>query len=601
VKAFNDSVIYFIVVDRFFNSDPANDKGRNPESTDPSRKDWFKYWGGDIGGVLAKLDYLKELGAGAVWLTPLFEQARGLVDAEGRGIAAYHGYWARDFKRLDEHLISDPAEARVFASDNTIVARLSKALRSREMKLIFDIVCNHSSPTHCPDEAGKVSKGELYDDGKLLTSYDNDTLGWYHRNGNVTDWNSVSQVETREFCGLADFDEHHIGYRTYIKDVMKLWLDKGADGLRVDTVKHMPLWFWQEFVSDMLTHKPDLFVFGEWFQGGCNDPASVHFNNKSGMGMLDFSLQRGLEDCLARNLYRGFFMVDDVFKKDCLFDDCHRLVTFIDNHDMPRFLSAGATPRRMELALALILTCRGTPCIYYGTEQYLNNSTAGGNDPYNRPMMEGWDTATPAFRLIKALSSVRKENRAVQRGSQRVKYLSEDLYAFTRVYRSSACLTVLNKGPKTMVTLNDIEFPDGVYKDALSDRAIRVCGGVIENLRLDADAAMVFSHLGEVKRHGGLTVSFMLNGLETAYGTSLKVIGNCPELGSWDVQKAFPLEYVNQNLWMGDIDIVESAGRQITYKFIAVNSDGSTQYEDCIAHARLLPAEGYVINRHKWS
>ncbi|MFA6434963.1 MAG: alpha-amylase family glycosyl hydrolase [Elusimicrobiales bacterium] len=600
MKAFNDSVIYFIVVDRFFNSDPANDAGRNPAATDLTRKDWFKYWGGDLGGVLAKLDYLKELGAGAVWLTPLFEQARGLVDAEGRGIAAYHGYWARDFKRLDEHLISDPADARMFASGATIVDRLSKAMRSKEMKLIFDIVCNHSSPPGSA-EGGKVSKGELYDDGLLLTSYDNDSLGWYHRNGTVSDWNDAAQVENGELCGLADFDESRIGYRTYIKDVMKLWVDKGADGLRVDTVKHMPLWFWQEFVSDLLAHKPGLFIFGEWFQGGCNDPASVHFANKSGMGMLDFSLQRGLEDCLARNLYRGFFMVDEVFKKDRLLDDCHRLVTFIDNHDMPRFLSSGATPRRLELALALILTCRGTPCIYYGTEQYLNDPTNGGVDPYNRPMMKDWNTSTPAFRLIKALSAVRKENRAVQRGSQRVKYLSEDLYAFTRVYRSSAALTVLNKGPKTALSLKNLEFPDGVYKDALSGRSARVSGGMIEGLQLGADTAMVFSHPGEARRRGGLTVGFMLNGLETVYGQSVKVIGNCPELGCWDVDKAFPLEYVNENLWMGDLDLAESAGREITYKFIAAGPDGAMLYEDRPAHARRLPAEGYVIHQHRWS
>jgi len=550
---------------------------------------------------MAKLDYLKELGAGAVWLTPLFEQVHGLVDAEGRGIAAYHGYWAKDFKRLDEHLVSDPADERVFASKTTIVDRLAAALHGKDMKLIFDIVCNHSSPAHRPDEGCNVHKGELFDDGKLLTSYENDTLGWYHRNGEVSDWGNVSQVENREFCGLADFNESSIGYRDYIKDAIKQWVDKGADGLRVDTVKHMPLWFWQEFVSDMVFHKPGLFVFGEWFQGGCNDPASVHFVNTSGMGMLDFSLQRGLEDCLARNLYRGFFMVDDVFWKDRLFDDCHRLVTFIDNHDMPRFLSAGATPARMEMALALILTCRGTPCIYYGTEQYLNDPTNGGVDPYNRPMMEKWDTGTPAFKLIKALSKVRRENRAVQRGSQRVKSLSENIYAYTRVYRSCVCLTVLNKGPKTEITLNNIELPDGVHRDVISGRGVTVKSSKIKDLQLAPDTAMVFSHVGDIKRHGGLSISFMLNGYETPYGASLKVTGNCPELGSWDVKKAFPLEYVNENLWMGDLDMGESAGREIIYKFIVSRSDGSTLHEDRPAHARCLPREGYVVHRHKWS
>ena len=133
-----------------------------------------------------------------------------------------------------------------------------------------------------------------------------------------------------------------------------MWVDKGGDGLRVDTVKHMPLWFWQEFVSDMLLHKPELFIFGEWFQGGCSDDDSVHFANKSGMGMLDFALQRAIEDCLAKNIYSGFYLVEEIFRRDCFFDDCHKLVTFIDNHDMPRFLSAGGTPKRMDLALALI-------------------------------------------------------------------------------------------------------------------------------------------------------------------------------------------------------------------------------------------------------
>jgi cyclomaltodextrin glucanotransferase len=216
-------------------------------------------------------------------------------------------------------------------------------------------------------------------------------------------------------------------------------------------------------------------------------------------------------------------------------------------------------------------------------------------------MMEKWDTDTPAFRLIKALSKVRRENRAVQRGSQRVKSLSENIYAYTRVYRSSVCLTVLNKGPKTAITLNNIELLDGVHRDVISGRGVSVKGNKIENLQLEPDTALVLSHVGEIKRHGGLTISFMLNGFETAYGASLKVTGNCPELGSWDVKKAFPLEYVNENLWMGDLDMGESAGREIIYKFLVSNPDGSTLYEDRPAHARCLPLEGYVIHQHKWS
>jgi len=601
MRPFNDSVIYFAVVDRFHNGHAGNDGGCYPESCDPTHTDWFKYWGGDLSGVVQKLDYLKELGCSALWLTPIFDQIDGLVDVEGRGMAGYHGYWAKDFKRLDEHLAGSPDDVRVFASENTVVDRLVRSMRDLDMKLVLDIVCNHSSPSQRVDTGGRPTKGEIYDDGKLLTSYDDDKLGWYHRNGGVRDWNNKGQVETAELAGLADFNESKIGYRNYIKDAMRLWLDKGVDAFRVDTVKHMPQWFWQEFVSDMVFHKPDLFIFGEWFQGGCWDGLSVNFANKSGMGMLDFALQRGLEDCLARSHGQGFELVDNVFKNDHLFDDCRHLVTFIDNHDMPRFMSAGATERRVDLALALILTCRGTPCIYYGTEQYLHNDTNGGADPYNRPMMEKWDISTPAFRLVKRLAALRRENPAIQRGSHRQKYLTPDVYAYTRVYRGSCCLAVFNRGPETRVTLEKIELPDGIYKNLLSDQAVTVRDGRIENLALGRDSVFVAAYRAPAREKGALELTFLLNGFRTEYGQHVKVIGNCPELGNWDLEKGFRLEYINENTWLGNIAMPQSAGKPIVYKFVVEKDGDGVLYENRPAHARLLPAGGFMELQHRWS
>ena len=602
MRPFNDGVIYFAVVDRFYNGNPENDRGRNPDSYDPSRSDWFRYWGGDLNGVIMKLDYLRELGVSAVWLTPLFDQADGLVDVEGRGMAAYHGYWARDFKRLDEHLAGSPEDVRVFASDDTVVDRLVRAMRGMGMRLVLDIVCNHSSPAQRVDTGGRPTKGEIYDDGVPLTSYDDDRLGWYHRNGGVRNWNDKAQVEGSELCGLADFNESRIGYRNYIKDAMRLWLDKGADAFRVDTVKHMPLWFWQEFVSDMLFHKPELFIFGEWFQGGCYDDLSVQFANRSGMGMLDFGLQRALEDCLARGAGAGFELVENVFRRDALFDDVRHLVTFIDNHDMPRFMSAGAGERRVDMALALILTCRGTPCVYYGTEQYLHNDTNGGQDPYNRPMMERWSTDTPAFLLIKKLAAVRKENPAVQYGSHRTKSLSPEVYAYTRVYRDNCCLAVFNRGPQTRINLEGVELPDGEHLDVLSGRPLAVKGGRIEGLELGRDSALVVQYKGTPRRHNGLELTFILNGFRTSFGQRVKVIGNCPELGGWDREKAFPLEYINENMWIGHLPVKESAGRPIAYKFMVEDEGGGGLfYENRPAHFRHLPAGGFLELKHAWS
>ena len=120
---FRQETIYFIVVDRFCDGDPENNEGPNPELFDPERQDWGKYWGGDLQGVIDKLDYLKNLGVTALWLTPLFEQVEALfVDN-----AAMHGYWTRDFKRLNPRYIGkgeDPSLNRTQEQKNTTFDRL---------------------------------------------------------------------------------------------------------------------------------------------------------------------------------------------------------------------------------------------------------------------------------------------------------------------------------------------------------------------------------------------------------------------------------------------------------------------------------------------
>src|SRR5688572_16858405 len=93
---FRGELIYFIVVDRFFDGDPNNNSGQDPKLYDPERKDYGKYWGGDLQGVIEKLGYLEQMGVTAVWLTPLFEQIEAMVWDS----APIHGYWTRDFKRI---------------------------------------------------------------------------------------------------------------------------------------------------------------------------------------------------------------------------------------------------------------------------------------------------------------------------------------------------------------------------------------------------------------------------------------------------------------------------------------------------------------------
>ncbi|NJK59579.1 MAG: cyclomaltodextrin glucanotransferase, partial [Oscillatoriales cyanobacterium SM2_1_8] len=381
---FRQETIYFVIVDRFYDGNGDNNAGPNPALFDPSRTQWGKYWGGDLQGVLAKLDYLKSLGVTALWLSPLFEQVEDLMLGT---MAAMHGYWTKDFKRVNPRFLAQGESNSMGAC--SALTRLIEEMHRRGMKLILDIVCNHSSPNV------NGQKGRLYDDGVLIADFDQDDRGWYYHNPEITDWEDEHQLLYYEMAGLATFNESNIEFRNYIKSAIKLWLDLGVDALRVDTVKHMPLWFWQEFVSDMQSHKPSVFLFGEWGFSKPQDAPSVEFANRSGMSILDFGFCEAVRSAIALNAPGGFHLVQNLLNQDGLYRNATELVTFLDNHDMPRFLSLNGDGELLRLAVGLLLTSRGIPCLYYGTEQYLHNDAHGGHDPYNRPMMTAWDETPP--------------------------------------------------------------------------------------------------------------------------------------------------------------------------------------------------------------
>ncbi|HEY9860512.1 MAG TPA: alpha-amylase family glycosyl hydrolase [Candidatus Obscuribacterales bacterium] len=590
---FRQETIYFIVVDRFHDGDPDNSVGPNAELYDPERQDWGKYWGGDLQGVIDKLDYLKNLGVTAIWLTPLFEQVEELFVAQ----AAIHGYWTKDFKRINPRFIAegeDPSLNNTQETRNTTFDRLIEEMHKRRMKLVLDIVCNHSNP----DFSGK--KGELYDDGVKIADFNDDKDNWYHHYGEVTNWEDEWQVQNCELSGLATFNENNIQYRNYIKSAIKQWLDRGVDALRVDTVKHMPIWFWQEFNADILSHKPDVFIFGEWIFSSPFSDRSVEFANESGMTMLDFGLCLAIRSTLAQGSDLGFQEIQTIFDLDYRYNGANELITFIDNHDMPRFQSLNSDPELVRVAIALIMTCRGIPCIYYGTEQYLHDDTNGGDDPYNRPMMNQWDTDTPLYRDIRLLSGLRRLNPAVSMGGQWQRYLTPNIYCYIRRYRDSVCFVAMNRGEASQVPEVATDLPDGEHTCVLTRRKFEVVDGKLINLELEPRDVIVLSHVGE-RVKGQTIVRAQLNGVQTKLGERIAVIGDCPELGNWDIAKAYPLEYINTNTWFGEIPFNESAGKLINYKYVLLREGQSPIRENIVSRRWVIASEGTVKWRDTWS
>jgi cyclomaltodextrin glucanotransferase len=590
---FRQETLYFIVVDRFYDGDRSNSEGENAELYDPTRQDWGKYWGGDLQGVIDKLDYLKSMGVTAIWLTPLFEQIEELFV----GNAAMHGYWTKDFKRMNPRFIAngeEPSLNKTQETKNTTFDRLIAELHERKMKLVLDIVCNHSSP----DISG--TKGELYDDGVKIADFNDDEQHWYHHYGEVQDWENEWQVQNCELSGLATFNENNIEYRNYIKSAIKQWLDRGVDALRVDTVKHMPIWFWQEFTGDMYNHKPDVFIFGEWIFSHPYDDRSVEFANNSGMTMLDFGLCVAIREALAQGAEGGFHLIQEIFDQDYRYNGATELITFIDNHDMPRFQSLNSDPAILKVAITLIMTSRGIPCIYYGTEQYLHDDTNGGQDPYNRPMMENWDTDSEIYRYMRLLSGLRRLNPAISMGSQWQKYITPDVYSYVRRYRDSLCFVLLNRGEAVTIPEVETELPDGEHTCVMTRNKYEVKDGKIYDLQLEERGVIVLSRVGE-RVKGQTIVRVQLNGVQTQLGETIVVIGDCPELGNWDIGKGYPLEYINSNTWFAEIPFDESAGKLISYKYAMLREGRSPLRENLMNRRWVIAKEGTVKWRDTWA
>lgn len=588
-----------IVLDRFHRGPVGTDCRATDPLSDPQRRDPQRFWGGNLPGLVEKLPYLKELGIGAIWTTPLFEQVRGLASGGGPPRAPYHGYWTRDFQRIEPRWLAHPQRNRVFAGECGELERLIEAVHAEGMRLVLDFVCNHSSPRTSD------GKGRLFDDGELVADFDDDPDHWYLHYGPITDWKDSWQLQHGDLEGLATFNPDHHPWRDYIRRAAMRWLGIGLDALRVDTAKHMPLWFWQEFCGDLDRCFPRVFRFGEWIHAHPDDEASVEFANRSGMAMLDYGLANAIRDCFAEDGRPesphdrlGFVRVKQILQCDGRYECASELITFIENHDLPRLQSLGVDGRGLELAVILLLTSRGIPCLYYGCEQYLHCDRNGGTDPWNRPMMATWER-TPLFDIISTLAHERRGNDAVAFGGQFIEYLSRDCLIFLRRYRDSRLLVLLNKGPKRRLELEGLDFPDGRHTCLLSGESCEVRGGRL-SVSLAQQGAMVLSRRGPPA--GDRCVRIEVAGVETRPGETLALSGSCPEFGEWDLRRAIALEPLNARAWIGEIPLQDSFEQEVGYKLVILPArDGEApRRENRVVRQRLLPRSGFAKWRDHW-
>jgi glycosidase len=418
-----DEIIYFLLPDRFENGDQSNDRGglggdRLVSGFDPTSAGF--YHGGDLKGVLSRLDYLQSLGATAIWLGPVFRN-KPVQGGPGAESAGYHGYWVTDFTRVDPH----------FGTSEDLRA-LVTAVHARGMKIYLDIIVNHTADVikyrecplnDCPYRSRAdfpysrrggvhgeaINPGFLGDDrehqtaenfGKLtrpdyaytpyvprgeenvkVPAWLNDPI-YYHNRGNTTFSGESSLFG--DFSGLDDLmTENPRVVRGFI-DIYGAWIEGyGIDGYRIDTVRHVNPELWQAFVPAMLKRArargiPNFHIFGE-----VSDPALLaQYTRVDGLpAVLDFAFAAAVRKAVAGS--EGTQVLARVFDDDSLYEGgaaaALQLPTFISNHDQGRFawfvrtahpgIADDEVLKRVRLAYAMLFTLRGVPVVYYGDEQ----------------------------------------------------------------------------------------------------------------------------------------------------------------------------------------------------------------------------------------
>ncbi len=454
---FESMVMYFLMVDRFNNGNPSNDKPLNIPEVHPKAD----YFGGDLAGVTQKIQegYFQDLGTNTVWLSPITqnpEGAFGKYPEPQTSFSAYHGYWPISNVRVDYR----------FGSGEEF-QQLVNAAHDSDMNILLDYVANHVHEQHPIYKENPDWATNLYlPDGSLNTERWDD-----HR---LTTWFDTF-MPTLDLSKMETVDP--------MTDSAVFWLKEyGIDGFRHDATKHIPEIFWRVLTEKikkqvvMETGQP-VFQIGETY--GSHELIKSYIST----GMLDAQFDFNMYDRAVSAFAGGGSMKDlaNSLRESIKFYGDHNLMGYITgNQDRPRFISyadgslefgedtkyAGwnreitlqdtLAYQKLSALTAYMMTIPGIPCIYYGDEY----GSPGGNDPDNRRQMQFDDldryqqaTKERAKRMIQ----IRRNNLALIYGDTEILEEGDGYLVISRKYFDNEVIAVFNTGNQTFST----EVPEG--------------------------------------------------------------------------------------------------------------------------------------------
>lgn len=438
-------VMYLIMPDRFANGDSTNDFVEGMLER-PNRTEPFGRHGGDLKGIENNLDYFKELGINTLWLNPIIEN--------NQPHSSYHGYAFTDFYKVDP---------RFGTLDD--YKRLIAKCHANGMKMVQDMVANHIGSKH-------------------WWMLDKPDLGWIHPEGDpfyktnfrietVSDPNGSPEDKNRMEKGwfdihMADLNQNHRLLGQYLIQNSIWWIaETGIDGIRMDTYPYNEKNFMTRWCEAILKEFPSFNIVGEvWV-----DPVSLasyyaqgaknQDGYKAGLpSVTDFPLYFAMTRALneAPTWDNGLIKIYIALAQDFLYKDASRNLIFTDNHDLTRiFTSLKKDYRKYQQAMAMLLTLRGVPQLYYGDE-ILMTGDAASHPEVRRDFPGGWPGDTEnyflastrkeqkdsAFKLVQRILNWRRNSTPIHKGKF-VQFLPEEnVYVYFRIHQNKKVMVVIN-------------------------------------------------------------------------------------------------------------------------------------------------------------
>ena len=477
------------------------------------RNDPFARHGGDLAGIENNLDYLSNLGVTAIWLNPIQENDM----KEG----SYHGYAITDYYQVDRRLGS-----------NEEFCKLVEQAHSKGMKVVMDMIFNHCG-----------SENYLFKD---MPSKD-----WFNFKGNYTQTSyktaSVQDIHASDYErkiavdgwfteSMPDLNQRNRHVARYLIQSSIWWIEyAGINGIRQDTHPYADFDMMSEWCKAVTDEYPDFNIVGEtWLNSNVlvsfwqKDSRLAAPRNSNLRTVMDFPLMEQMNKAFdeeTTDWNGGLYRLYDYLTQDLVYADPMNLLVFLDNHDTSRFyLNEEATQNidRYKQALVFLLTTRGIPQIYYGTEILMAADKANGDGLLRCDFPGGWKNdsrncfneanRTPqqneAFTYMQKLLQWRKGNEIIAKGRLKHFAPNKGIYVYERKYGNKS-ITVLMNGTDKTQTINLTPYkevlPTTSAHDVLTDKSIDLS----KNLTLPGRGMLVLEFKQSVKAYNLIPVHIM--------------------------------------------------------------------------------------------